>query len=231
MAVIDVRDRLALALDVDSAEEARALAGSLQEWFGVVKVGLELFTRCGPPIVTALHDDGFQIFLDLKLHDIPTTVHKAATALAALRVRYTTMHAAGGEAMLRAGVDGLERGTLEGEPCPIALAVTVLTSDPNASAFDTRLETARAAGVPGIVCSAHELGRVAVSGGDVFTMVPGVRLAGANLDDQERVATPAEAILNGAGCLVIGRTVTAAADMKLAAAEVTNEVVRAIATE
>ena len=82
MALVTVRDRLALALDVDTADQARSLAGSLQEWFGVVKVGLELFTRCGPSIVRELQSDGFDIFLDLKLHDIPNTVQKAAVSLA-----------------------------------------------------------------------------------------------------------------------------------------------------
>lgn len=224
MATIDTRNRLVLALDVDTADEARTRAGALQEWFGIVKVGLELFTRCGPEIVQQLRSDGFEIFLDLKLHDIPTTVRNAAASIAALDVRFTTFHATGGAAMLRAGLVGLADGTHPGSRRPMGLAVTVLTSDTDTTAFATRLATAREAGMPGIVCSAQELSQVQSVDTGLITMVPGVRLAGARLDDQARVAAPGDAIRSGASCLVIGRTVTAAADPRAAAIAVTAEV-------
>src|SRR5205807_3154940 len=130
-----------LALDVDDLAVAVALADRLDRWFGVVKVGLELFTGAGPAAVEALAAPGRRVFLDLKLHDIPTTVGKAARQVGRLGVGYVTLHTAGGVEMLMAGVEGLEAGAAEaGFDRPAALGVTVLTSDPDASAFPVRLK-------------------------------------------------------------------------------------------
>src|SRR5215207_2625200 len=129
----DVRKRLALVLDVDDLVEAARLARELQPWFGVVKVGLELFSAAGPDAVVALADLGFTVFVDLKLCDIPTTVNRAARVLGGLGAGYLTMHAFGGPVMLRAGADGLAEGAAGAElPAPTALAVTILTSDDTA---------------------------------------------------------------------------------------------------
>jgi orotidine-5'-phosphate decarboxylase len=214
----DVRRRLALALDVDDVAAAVKLADRLHPWFGVVKVGLELFAGAGPAAVEALAAPGRRIFLDLKFHDIPTTVGKAARQVGRLGVGYVTLHAAGGVDMLQAGVDGLEAGAAEsGFDRPVALGVTVLTSDPDASAFPVRLEAAAAGGCGGVVCSVREL-PVVKERSQLLAVVPGIRLAGGATHDQARVGTPSEAIAAGADLLVIGRAVTAASDPEAAAA-------------
>ena len=214
----DVRRRLALALDVDDVAAAAELARRLDPWFGVVKVGLELFAGAGPAAVEALAAPGRSIFLDLKLHDIPTTVGKAARQVGRLGVGYVTLHTAGGADMLRAGVEGLEAGAAEsGCDRPVALGVTVLTSDPDASAFPARLGAAVAGGCGGVVCSVRELPTVKDRSA-LLAVVPGIRLPGGATHDQARVGTPAEAIAAGADVLVIGRAVTAASDPEAAAA-------------
>ncbi len=131
----EVRRRLALALDVDDLVEAHRLAVALRPWFGVAKIGLELFSADGPEAIGALRDLGYQVFLDLKLFDIPTTVNRSTMVLGSLGVEYLTLHALGGVDMLRAGVEGLHEGAdRAGLPDPCALAVTVLTSDDSGSA-------------------------------------------------------------------------------------------------
>ena len=156
------RTRLALALDVPTAGEALVLLRRLRPWFGVAKVGLELFVAEGPAVVTAVRDEGFEVFVDLKLHDIPTTVHNAARLVGALGATYLTIHAGGGRAMLRAGVKGFESGAdAAGHGPPVTLGVTVLTSNAEASgqAFDDLVAVALAAGCPGLVCSALDVAR------------------------------------------------------------------------
>jgi len=219
--VTSIRDRLALALDVDDLDAAVALADRLHPWFGVVKVGLELFVGCGPAAVEKLSAPGRRVFLDLKLHDIPTTVGRAARQAGRLGVGFVTLHTAGGVDMLRAGADGLAAGAAEaGAPAPVALGVTVLTSDPDASAFPARLEAARAGGCGGVVCSVRELAAVKERS-PLLAVVPGIRLPGGAAHDQARVGTPAEAIAAGADLLVVGRAVTAATDPEAAAAALT----------
>jgi orotidine-5'-phosphate decarboxylase len=131
----ELRARMALALDVDDLVQALRLARQLSPWFGVAKVGLELFTAAGPDAVGTMMDNGFDVFLDMKLHDIPTTVSRAAGVCGALGARYLTMHAHGGAAMLEAGVHGLREGARNADlPEPMAVAITVLTSDADAPA-------------------------------------------------------------------------------------------------
>jgi orotidine-5'-phosphate decarboxylase len=227
----DIRQRLALALDVDDLEAARRTAGALASWIGVAKVGLELYAAAGPEAITALRADGFRVFLDAKLHDIPNTVGRAARVLGRLGVSYLNMHAAGGEAMLAAGVAGMAAGAAEsGVAAPVPIAVTVLTSDPDTSDFERRLRTAIAAGCRGVVCSVHEIARVRRAAPDFVTIVPGVRLAGTDDDDQARIGRPADVAAAGADLLVVGRTVTAAQHPQDAARRLYDEVGAAVSS-
>jgi orotidine-5'-phosphate decarboxylase len=228
--VADVRDRLALALDVGGKADAEAVARRLAPWFGIAKVGLELYAEAGPEVIDRLKSFGLAVFADLKLYDIPNTVERAARVLGRRGVDFLNFPAAGGAAMLEAGVAGLAQGARDGgHPPPVALAVTVLTSDPDVSAFDNRLDTAVTAGCRGVVCSAHEITTVKKRAPHLGTMVPGIRLAGEPHHDQARVATPAEAIERGADWLVVGRAVTAAGDLEAAAEAVARDAGDALA--
>jgi orotidine-5'-phosphate decarboxylase len=218
--VIDPRDRLALALDVDDLVDATRLAERLRPYFGVAKVGLELYSAAGPEAVAALRDLGYRVFGDLKLHDIPTTVERAARVLGAIGVDLLTIHAAGGAEMLAAGVAGLREGARQaGLPEPMPLAVTILTSDAGAGpeVFAARIQTALEAGCPGIVCSASDVAEAKRLGPELFAAVPGIRPAGADHHDQVRVATPEGALAAGADLLVIGRPVTRAQEPEVIA--------------
>ncbi len=222
------RDRLVLALDVADLDDAVALARRLAPWFATAKVGYELYATAGPAAFDAIHDIGLRVFADLKLHDIPTTVGRGAHVLGRRGVAFLNFHAAGGVDMLRAGVEGFRSGASEGgHPTPVALGVTVLTSEANTDAFGARLDAARDAGCDGVVCSALEIATVGAS--TLRTMVPGLRRSGDATDDQVRVATPADAAAGGADWMVIGRTVTGSADPELASAELVAEVERALA--
>jgi orotidine-5'-phosphate decarboxylase len=224
----DARQHLALVLDTDELDAARAHARRFAPWFATAKVGYELYAGAGPAALDALHEDGFAVFVDLKLLDIPTTVERAARVLGRRGADLLNLHAVGGLDMLRAGVTGLAEGAREGgHAAPKALAVTVLTSEADTSAVPARLELARAAGCDGVVCAAAEA-RVARDLG-LAPMVPGIRLAGSPADDQARAATPRVAVEGGAEWLLIGRTVSAAPDPERAAADVVAEVEAALA--
>ncbi|MEO6120834.1 MAG: orotidine-5'-phosphate decarboxylase [Acidimicrobiales bacterium] len=217
-----MRSRLAIALDVDDLVEATRIAREVRPWFGVAKVGLELFAAAGPDAVIELVDSGYRVFLDLKMHDIPTTVRKAAQVIGALGASYLTLHASGGSAMLRAGVDGLAVGAANaGLAAPTALAVTVLTSDEHAptEVVRDRVRVALESGCGGIVCAAGDLAEARRLAPRLVTVVPGIRSAGAAPHDQARPSTPAAALAEGADLLVVGRAVTAAPDRAAAAAE------------
>jgi orotidine-5'-phosphate decarboxylase len=217
-ATTQVRERLALALDVDDLAAAVELATRLDPWFGIVKVGLELFTAAGPAAVETLLCPGRRVFVDLKLHDIPNTVSRAARRIGRLGAGFLTLHTAGGVPMLRAGVEGLLEGAAAGGHAPsVALGVTVLTSEPDASAFPARLRAAVEGGCGGVVCSAREVAQVKAAS-RLVAVVPGIRLPGGDVHDQARVGTPEEALAAGADVLVVGRTVTAAGDPEAAAA-------------
>ncbi len=225
-----IRDRLALALDTDDLVDALRLARDLEPWFGVAKVGLELFSATGPEAVTALVERGWRVFLDLKLHDIPTTVGKAARVIGALGASFLTLHAHGGPSMLRAGVEGLMTGAEQAglEP-PSAVAVTVLTSDDTAPPhiLGKRVAAAVEGGCKGIVCAAADVREAKQLAPRMFTIVPGIRLAGTSAHDQSRAASPEQAIAAGADLLVVGRTVTGAPDRAAAAAQVAEAVLSA----
>ena len=220
----EVRGTLALALDVDDLVAATRLGRELKPWFGVAKIGLELYSAAGPEAVGALRDLGYDVFLDVKLHDIPNTVGKAARVLGALGVDYLTLHAFGGVDMLRAGVEGLNEGAANAglEP-PVALGVTVLTSDGGAPEHivPQRVRIAAEAGCGGLVCAAKDLKDARTLAPRLVRVVPGIRPRGSDANDQANVATPGEAMAEGADVLVIGRAVTAAPNP----AEAANQIV------
>ncbi len=211
--------QLALALDMDDLVAATRLARILSGHFSVAKVGLELYSAAGPEAVGAVMDLGYEVFCDLKLHDIPNTVNRCARVLGELGVKFLTLHAAGGREMLGAGAGGLAEGSAGSAR---ALAVTVLTSDPaqaqTADVVARRMELAARSGCGGVVCAAPDLIPTRHVAPGLLRVVPGIRLPGDPSNDQRRVATPAEALNAGAGLLVVGRSVTSSED-PLAAAE------------
>jgi len=218
----ELRAKMTVALDVDDLVEAVRLARQLAPWFGVAKVGLELYTAAGPDAVGTMLDNGFEVFLDLKLHDIPTTVGRAASVVGALGAKYLTMHAHGGEAMLRAGVEGLLTGARNADlPEPMAVAVTVLTSDASAPShiMPNRLRLAVESGCGGIVCSGANVREARELSPRTLRVVPGIRAEGADNHDQPYPLTPSRALKEGAGLLVVGRAVTEAEDPAAAAAD------------
>lgn len=211
----ETRRKLCLVLDTDDLVEAHRLATSMRPWFGVAKVGLELFSAAGPDVIADLRDLGYQVFLDLKMYDIPTTVNRASRVLGALGVDYLTLHAAGGVDMLKAGVEGLLHGAENaGLPVPVALAVTVLTSDDSAPPHivPNRVRIALEGGCGGLILAASDLQTARELAPRLRRVVPGIRPVGSPIHDQARSATPQEAIANGADLLVIGRAVTQAED-------------------
>ena len=217
----DLRDRLAIALDVDDLVAALRIARDVRPWFGVAKVGLELFIASGPEAIGALQQLGYKVFLDLKLDDIPTTVERAARIAGSLGVSYLTLHARSGVNNLRAGVNGLADGAHKaGLPAPVALGVTVLTSDDSAPAhiLPQRVEFSAEAGCGGIVCAARDVAKAKELAPQLIAVVPGIRPEGADAGDQRRAATPQEALDAGADLLVVGRPVTRADDRVAAAA-------------
>ena len=217
------RDHLALALDLDDQRRALELARQVAPYFAVAKVGLELFSVAGPTVVGELLELGFSVFVDLKLHDIPTTVAHAARVLGRLGASFTTVHAAGGRAMIAAAVDGFSLGASEsGRAAPRLLAVSVLTSEAEIAPglLESRIEVLAQAGAAGLICAAPDLAVVDRLAPQLYRVVPGIRPAGGALDDQARVATPATALRLGADLLVIGRPVSLAADPAAAAAAI-----------
>ena len=213
--------KLLLALDVPTADAALSLVDQFAGRCDFYKVGLELFIAAGPAFVATLRARGVDVFLDLKLHDIPNTVRQAARRAAALDVKLLTAHASGGAAMLAAAVDGA------GEGCGV-LGVTVLSSLSPAELaeswgrnpwIDVKAEVLRlaeladAAGAHGVVCSGAELSAVVETfGGRLAPLVPGVRPSGAPTNDQARVVAPEAAAAQGARYLILGRAVTEATD-------------------
>jgi orotidine-5'-phosphate decarboxylase len=231
------RTALAIALDVPDLDHALKLAREVRPWFPIAKVGLQLFTEVGPPAVGALVEEGFEVFLDLKLHDIPNTVGRAATAAGRLGASLVTAHGAGGEQMLAAAVAGFSEGrSAAGLPAqgpalgPGILAVTVLTSepDPPPALVAERCRLASDTGCAGVVCAAAEISTARAVSSDWVVLVPGIRAEGQASDDQARVATAATAARAGASVLVIGRAVTKSSDPAAAAAAVAEEVAGAV---
>ncbi len=216
----DVRDRLALALDFDDLVPALRMARELAPFFGTMKVGLELYSAAGPEAITTLTDLGVDVFADLKLHDIPNTVGRAARVIGALGARYLNVHLAGGAAMVRAGVEGLREGAAgAGAPEPVPLGVTVLTSEPEASTHLLRQRVAIGleAGCAGFVCAVPDIATVRQIAPAAVLATPGIRPEGSPVDDQGRVATPRDALAAGSDLIILGRAVTRAPDPAAAA--------------
>ncbi|MCX7673790.1 MAG: orotidine-5'-phosphate decarboxylase [Thiobacillaceae bacterium] len=213
--------RIIVALDYPEAAAALALAERLDPRLCRLKVGKELFVAAGPELVRTLVGRGFQVFLDLKFHDIPNTVAAACRAAAGLGVWMLNVHASGGLKMLQAA-----RAAVEGLPKrPRLIAVTVLTSLGRADLIEIGIDAepqaqvlrlarlAHAAGLDGVVCSGQEAGLLRRELGPGFLLVtPGIRPAAAPADDQNRILTPLQAIRAGADYLVVGRPITQAAD-------------------
>ncbi len=232
----DPAERLVVALDFPSAEIAMDMVDQLQgvcRWF---KVGMELYYAAGNPILDHLRKRGFNVFLDLKLHDIPNTVAGAVRTVAGAGASLLTIHAGGGEKMMRAAAQAASR-----PDAPRLLAVTVLTSMDAAEleavgvtgdggAVDAQVlrlaRLAKAAGINGLVCSPLEVAAVRkVMGPDALLVVPGIRpAAAAGSDDQSRVATAADAIASGASMVVVGRPITQAANPAQVATEILDQI-------
>ncbi|HUJ10897.1 MAG TPA: orotidine-5'-phosphate decarboxylase [Verrucomicrobiae bacterium] len=217
-----MKSKLIVALDVPSYEEAVSLVRILGDAVSIFKVGSQLFTRVGPRIVEFLNREGKQCFLDLKFHDIPSVVTKAVEAAATVGVHMLTVHTCGGEEMLKAAAAVSNR--------PLLLGVTVLTS----VAGDVRQEVAQRAtlaqeyGLDGVVASPHEVGWTREATDETFIIVtPGIRPKWAEVGDQRRVTTPAEAIAAGANYIVVGRPILAAKDPVQAAQRVIDEMASA----
>jgi orotidine-5'-phosphate decarboxylase len=216
-----VNTPVVVALDYPSEAPALALADRLAPELCRLKVGKELFTRCGPGLVEALQRRGYEVFLDLKFHDIPNTVAGAVRAAAELGVWMVNVHASGGRRMMEAALEAL----VGFDRRPLLIGVTVLTSlsdadlaelgyaGPAADRVLTLAALVADSGLDGVVCSALEAPELRLARGPGFRLVtPGIRLAGDDPGDQRRVVSPAEAIARGADYLVIGRSITAAAD-------------------
>jgi orotidine-5'-phosphate decarboxylase len=226
------KDRLIVALDYPTAKEALQLVDTLEQTCQWFKVGMELYYAAGNQIVEQLRNRGFNVFLDLKLHDIPNTVASAIHSVTQAGASLLTIHAAGGAAMMSAAAQAAKVPN-----APRLLAVTVLTSMDaeqlngigiSASPADQVLRLGRlaeASGITGLVCSAEETAMLRKElHPDTLLVVPGIRPAGAAAQDQKRIATPAQAIVRGASLLVVGRPITQAANPAAAAEAILEEI-------
>jgi orotidine-5'-phosphate decarboxylase len=238
----EAHGRLAVALDLPERESILAAVRDLAPEVGVFKLGLEAFVSQGPGLVREIAALG-RVFLDLKLHDIPNTVGRAAAAAVATGAAIVNCHASGGREMMRAfGEEGRNAAAKAGLPRPSLIAVTVLTSLDAAalgavgfsgSPRETAVRLAalaRESGLDGVVCSPEEIGAIrATCGREFLLVVPGVRPAGAAKGDQKRVASPGEALAAGADLLVVGRPILAAPDRVSAARAIVAEMAAALA--
>ena len=225
--------KIIIALDYPEATPALALVDKLQPSLCRLKVGKELFTATGPILLDVLMKRGFEIFLDLKFHDIPNTTAQACKAAAALGVWMVNVHASGGRRMMEAAREAIANSSHQ----PKLIAVTVLTSMARVDLADIGIDAepaelvqrlaklARDSGLDGVVCSAQEAALLRKQCGDEFCLVtPGIRPAQASLDDQSRVMTPLAALQSGSSYLVIGRPITRAADPLQAVLDINKEI-------
>ena len=232
------KERLIVALDVDTKEKALCLVEKLQNEVKIFKIGSELFISCGPDIVAAVRSRGCGIFLDLKFHDIPNTVAKSAVAAVRLGVSMLNVHALGGYDMMKKAAESV---VMEAKALKVAkpkiIAVTVLTSmdenslkkvgvNDNMEKQVLRLaKLAKDAGLDGVVASPSEIKLIRKELGEDFIIVtPGVRPEWAAVNDQKRIATPKEAVLNGATYIVVGRPITEAPDPLVAARKIQKDI-------
>jgi orotidine-5'-phosphate decarboxylase len=238
VSAVEAQKKLIVALDLPDSRQALAMAELLWHQVGAFKIGMQLFYSQGPTIVQEIRALGGQVFIDLKLHDIPNTVAKAAAALTRQGALMMTLHAAGGFKMMTAAAAAICQEADDcGLPKPLALAVTVLTSlgqeefsreignsKPIARQVVEWAVLARQAGLDGVVCSPWEIESIRKAcGRDFLIVTPGVRPHWAAADDQQRIMTPQEAITKGADYLVVGRPITAQPDPAQAAAKIVQE--------
>lgn len=235
---VSAKERLIVALDVETARRARELFTALKDYAGMFKIGSQLFTAAGPSIVREIVEAGGRVFLDLKFHDIPNTVARAGVEAARLGVSIFNVHALGGSEMMRRTVAEVrDAAALENFRRPYIIAVTALTSADATSLSEVGVSSSveqqverlarltAECGLDGVVASPQEVSlvRAAVEEPDFLIVTPGVRPAGAAHDDQKRVMTPAEAVRAGASFLVMGRAILQAPDPRRAAEEIINE--------
>ena len=233
----DAREQLIVAMDVPTLEQVRQTVDTLGDAVSFYKVGMESFYSLGQPVLDEMAARRKKVFLDLKLHDIPNTVGNGIKSLCRFAPVLTTIHAGGGPSMLKAAVEGAQEGAARWNvPRPKLLGITVLTSISEAewtmightsAVRDSVLRLAtlcREAGVDGVVASPQEAAAIrAACGSDFLIVTPGVRPAGGDKGDQSRVATPAQALQDGADFLVVGRPILAAADPRAAAVAILKE--------
>lgn len=216
------KPQLIVALDVYTLEEAKVLVKGLSAVVNIFKVGSQLFTACGPEVVTYILDQGKEVFLDLKFHDIPNTVAHAVNSVLSIRgkaeksIFMYTLHIQGGEEMLKSAVTAAnKKSQMLGLRCPLALGVTVLTSDEKkdniAQLVLERARLAKKSGLDGVVASVEETALIRKEFGPEFVIVtPGIRPGGFEAGDQQRIATPADAVIKGSDYLVVGRPIVKA---------------------
>ncbi len=231
-------DRLIVALDFPTLEQAKSCVLELGDAVSYYKVGMELYYAVGSEIIRFLKSQNKQVFLDLKLQDIPNTVAHALTVLSSLGADMMNVHAVGGRKMMSEAVKAVHAAAeAAGKPAPKLIAVTILTSMDNEQFADLNYKNtiaeqvislaklAKEAGMDGVVASPQEASAIrAACGKDFLIVTPGVRPAGASLDDQSRVATPAGAFKNGSSHIVVGRPITKAENRQAAAAAIVEEI-------
>lgn len=236
----NAKDKIIVALDVEHMAQALKLVELLHDDVGAFKIGKQLFTSTGPDAVRRIHGLGGRVFLDLKFHDIPTTVAKASVEAARHGVFMFNMHALGGSAMMQEAVQAvrLEPGI---QKQPLMIAVTVLTSMGPGDLLPLGITLpvdelvvrlallARDAGMNGVVASPREIGLIKKAcGPDFLVVTPGIRPRGADANDQKRAMSPAEAVLAGADFIVVGRPITHAPDPQAAARSIAGEIASAL---
>ena len=240
------KDRLILALDVDTLDEAKELVFELKDYVGIFKVGLQLFTSVGPEIIKIIHEEGGKIFFDGKFHDIPNTVAKANANLVKHGVTFFNMHIQGGSKMITTSTKlARETAKLHKLPRPVILGVTLLTSfgqrtlteelgvDKNINDYVCRLaKLAKDSGLDGVVASATDAPKIRKAHGqDFIILCPAIRPTWSVVNDQVRFVTPTDAIRAGVDYLVVGRPITSAKDRVSAAKLIIDEIEQATTTE
>lgn len=235
----DVTGRIMVALDYANAEGAEGLLKQLEGIPCYVKVGMQLFYAAGPGFVASLKERGYKVFLDVKMHDIPNTVKGGAESVTRLGVDVFNVHAAGGKQMMEAALEGVDKGLSSGAVRPIVIGVTQLTST-SVQVLNDEIgltgtveqaviryaRLAHAAGLQGVVASPLEVTAIKAACGDGFvTVTPGIRPTGADVGDQSRIMTPAEAFAQGTDYVVIGRPITGAADPRAAIEAIIDSIV------
>lgn len=221
-----IKEKIVLALDVDTMEEAKKLINELKDYVGVFKVGLQLYTKCGNDIIKFMNQENVKYFLDVKLYDIPNTVKEASKNIIENGASFFNVHALGGYKMMNEAINAANEAyfkkTNQNEIKPIILGVTILTSindnilhnefnieNQAENMVITLAKLSKEAGLTGVVASALEVKRIKEACGKEFKVLcPGIRPSFSNLDDQKRISTPKEAIKNGADYIVLGRAIT-----------------------